>query len=83
VTILSICQPEHAYRILQDDANKKVTAVMPCRIGVYEAKDGQVHIAELNVGLVGRMFGGTIADVMAKVASEERQILAAVTDEHR
>ena len=44
---------------------------MPCRIGVYETKDGKVHIAEMDIGLMSKMFGGTIVKVMAKVAQEE------------
>jgi uncharacterized protein (DUF302 family) len=64
--IISLCQPDHAYNILLDDDNKKVTAIMPCRIGVYEGNDGEVYIAEMNMGLMSRMFGGTIAEVMVK-----------------
>ena len=78
VTILSLCQPDHAFRILEEDSNKKVTAVMPCRMGVFETRDGRVRIAELNVGLMGRIFGGTIAKVMGQVAEEEKMILASV-----
>lgn len=78
ITILSLCQPDHAYRILEDDSNKQVTAVMPCRMGVYETRDGRVRVAELNVGLMGKMFGGTIAEVMGQVAEEEQMILASV-----
>lgn len=76
VKIISLCQPHHAYDILEDDANKKVTAVMPCRVGVYEGQDGQVYISEMNIGLMGKMFGGKIAEVMAKASQEEKLILA-------
>ena len=44
--------------------------------------DGKVYVSELNVRLLGMMFGGTIAEVMGgKVAPEEEQILAAVVKE--
>jgi len=76
--ILSVCQPDDAYKILKSDANKKVTAVMPCRIGVYEAADGNTYIATMNIGLMGKMFGGTIAEVMGDVAKKEQQIMQAV-----
>lgn len=71
ITIFSLCQPHHAYNILKNDADKKVTAIMPCRIGVYEKKDGKVYVSGMNIGLMSKMFGGNIAEVMGGVADEE------------
>lgn len=79
-TIFSICQPDHAYRILKEDANKKVLAVMPCRVGVYQAADGKTYISSMNIGLMGRMFGGTIAEVMAIAGQEEATIMAELVE---
>lgn len=73
--IVSICQPHHAYNILQDDKDKIVTAIMPCRMAVYQGKDGKAYIAELNMGLMTKMFGGNIARVMGGVAVEEAQMI--------
>ncbi len=72
--ILSICQPHHAYKILEHDENKKVTAMMPCRIGVYENSKGEVYITQMNIGLMSKMFGGTIESVMSDVAEEEHEM---------
>lgn len=44
--IVSLCQREYAYRLLQTDENKFVSAIMPCRAAVYEATDGAVYISE-------------------------------------
>jgi uncharacterized protein (DUF302 family) len=76
VKIISLCQPHHAYRILKHDEHKKVSAIMPCRIGVFAADDGAVHIAEMNMSLMSKLFGGLIAEIMGGVASEEKAILA-------
>ena len=76
--ILSVCQPDHAHRILSEEGNRKVTAMMPCRIGVFEGDDGQVYVAQMNIGLMSKMFGGTIEKVMGQVASEEHEMLAGV-----
>jgi len=73
--IVSLCQADHAYDILKNDADKRVTAIMPCRIGVYADKNGKVFIAGMNMGLMSKMFGGNIAKVMAGVAEEEHNIL--------
>ncbi len=75
IKIMSLCQADHAYNILKNDIDKKVTAIMPCRIGVYEDKDGKVFVSGMNMGLMSKMFGGNIAKVMSGVAEEEHRIL--------
>ncbi len=75
--ILSICQPDHAYAILKNDADKLVSGIMPCRIAVYKGKDdGKTYIAEMDMGLMSKMFGGNIAKVMAVVTAEEKEMVA-------
>jgi len=76
--IMSLCQPIHAYNILKEDRNKKVSAIMPCRISVYEDSNGKTYITAMNVRLMSKMFGGTIEKVMAKVANEEDIMLGGV-----
>jgi uncharacterized protein (DUF302 family) len=73
--ILSICQPTHAYNILKNDKDKLVTAIMPCRMAVYKGNDGKVYIAEMNMGLMSQMFGGSIARIMGQVAIEEKAMV--------
>ena len=81
VKVLSLCQPHYAHKILKEDINKKVTAIMPCRFGVYETKDGQVYISEMNIKLMSKMFGGIIEEVMGKVTAEEDEMLKGVIEE--
>jgi uncharacterized protein (DUF302 family) len=77
VRIVELCKAPYAHEVLSD--NPEVSTLMPCAYGVYEGADGKVYISSMNMGLMGRMFGGTIAEVMGgKVAPEEEQILAAV-----
>ncbi len=79
LSIISLCQPEYAYNILKNDADKRISAVMPCRTGVYETQDGKVMISGMNMGLMSKMFGGNIANVMGGVADEEAEMLAQVS----
>ena len=81
VSTVTLCNPLYASRILDDDKNRKVTPFMPLGIGVYEDKEGNVHISELNVGLLGMMFGGTIADVMGMAGQDIKDIISTVTTE--
>ncbi len=80
VQIISLCQPDHAYRVLQNDENKKIAGIMPCRIGVYTDAKGDVYLTKMNVKLMSKMFGSTVAKVMSSVADEEKWILQDVVE---
>ncbi|MCF7913413.1 MAG: DUF302 domain-containing protein [Candidatus Cloacimonetes bacterium] len=73
--IIEICHADHSYTIFQDDENKKVAALMPCRFAVYETHDGKVMVSKMNIGLMSKMFGGVIQQVMGTVAEEEKLML--------
>ena len=75
---IALCNPRYSSRILADDGNKKVTAFMPIELGIYENQSGQIYVSELNVGLMGKMFGGTIAEVMGGAGKDIKDIIAAV-----
>jgi uncharacterized protein (DUF302 family) len=76
---MNVCNSRLAYDILSEDANRGVTAIMPVAIGVYEDKKGMVYTSQLNVGLLGMMFGGTIARVMKLAARDLDSIISSVT----
>jgi len=78
VCSVNVCNPRSASKILADDANRGVTAIMPLAIGVYEDKKGQVFVSQLNVKLLGRMFGGTIADVMGGAGTDLNEVITSV-----
>jgi uncharacterized protein (DUF302 family) len=77
VRIVELCKATYAHEVLSD--NPEVSTLMPCALGVYAGGDGKVYVSGMNMGLMGRMFGGTVGEVMGgKVAGEEQKILAAV-----
>jgi uncharacterized protein (DUF302 family) len=78
VQVIEICKAERSYTILQDDANKHVAGIMPDRIAVYETNEGKVMVSKMNIGLLSRMFGGLIQQVMSGAALEQKKILAEV-----
>jgi ADP-ribosylglycohydrolase len=44
---------------------------------VYEKADGTIAVGTMNAGLLGRLFGGVVADVMGgPVAREQREFVA-------
>ncbi len=77
VKLVEMCKAPYAAAVLKDD--RKVATLMPCAIAIFEDDAGKVWLSKMNLGLMGRLFGGTVGEVMGKhVASEEKQILAAV-----
>lgn len=79
VRLVKLCQPHHASAILSDPASRRVSVLMPCTIALYEGPDGKTRAASMNAGLMGRLFGGVIAEVMAgSVAPEQEKILSAL-----
>ena len=79
VCSLSVCNPRYASKILTDDANRGVTAFMPLAVGIYENKRGEVFVSQLNVKLLGMMFGGTIAHVMKVAGTDLKEVVASAT----
>ena len=76
---VNVCNPRYASTILSADSNRIVSAFMPLAVGVYEDRTGQVYVAEMNVGLMGRMFGGVIAKVMGLAGRDLDEMVASAT----
>ena len=76
---VSVCNGRYASTILSNDSNRIVSAFMPLAVGVYEDKTGQVYVTEMNVGLMGKMFGGVIAKVMGMAGHDLDEMIATVT----
>ena len=70
LVVMSLCHPEHAYRLVREDERKPISALMPCRISIYSTTDGQVYLSAMNVSLISRLFGGETAKVMGVVNQE-------------
>ncbi|MCB1069180.1 MAG: DUF302 domain-containing protein [Kiritimatiellae bacterium] len=81
VRLINLCQANHAFNILQEDANKVLSVMMPCTISVYEKTDGKTYVGTMNAGLLGKMFGGTVARVMGgEVAAQQKEFLSALQE---
>ncbi len=74
VILINMCQADHAYNILKEDENRVLSVMMPCTISVYEKTDGKTYIGAMKAGLLGKMFGGSIAEIMGDVVAKQQQI---------
>ena len=77
VKVFSLCKPEHAYEILGSENERLVSALMPCRVAVYE-KNGRTFVSMLNSGLFSKFMGKKVNSVMSAASNENKQILAPV-----
>lgn len=77
VKVFSLCKPEHAYEILKGDNERLASALMPCRIAVYE-EDGKTFISMLNSGLFSKFMSTKIKEVMGAASEGNKKILAPV-----
>jgi uncharacterized protein (DUF302 family) len=55
-----------------------MSVFMPCTISVYEKSDGKASIGTVNAGLLGRMFGGTVAEIMGKKVAADQKIFVSL-----
>ena len=78
VSVIELCKPAHAYKILAEDEYRLVSSMMPCRVAVYQKADGSTIISRMNTGLLSRVFDKTVSDVMTQATQETNKILSAV-----
>ncbi len=77
VHVYSICKPSLAYKILGSDEERLVSAMMPCRLAVYE-KGGKTYVSILNSGFFSKFMSKKIKDVMGDASAETFSILAPI-----
>ena len=74
VNVFSLCKPEFANEILGSNDKQLVSAIMPCRLAVYE-KDGKTYISMLNADLLSVFLGSEVKNVMETATVENMKIL--------
>ena len=78
-SIIELCHPRLAGRILSDNAGYAVTPMMPCRVAVYQNADGETMISRMNTTLMSKLFGGIVEEVMSEASAESEAMFATVT----
>jgi uncharacterized protein (DUF302 family) len=75
VLMVEACSTEYSKPILNEDSVRFLSILMPCKISVYKKNDGRTYIGTMNAGLMGKMFGPLVGDVMSKVAEDQQKFL--------
>lgn len=76
VMLIEACSTNYSGPILKDDRVRFLSLLMPCKIGVYKKNDGKVYIGIMNVGLLSRLFGANVGEIMGHVVKDQESFLA-------
>lgn len=75
VLMIEACSTKYSAPILKDDSVRFLSILMPCKISIYKKNDGKTYIGNMNAGLMGRMFGPMVGEVMSHVAADQAKFL--------
>jgi uncharacterized protein (DUF302 family) len=81
VTLVKVCHPEIATRLLSSDDNKYVSVMMPCSMSVYEKADGKTYVSSFNMGLMSKVMGSEVGAILKHVSKEDKEILKFLNQE--
>lgn len=75
VSVFSVCKPDIAVRILDNDEKRHISAMMPCRIAVYKKEDGKTYVSRMNAGLLAKLLGSDVNAIMGEAGEGSEKIL--------
>ncbi len=75
VLMIEACSTRYSKPILKEDSVRFLSILMPCKITVYKKNDGKIYIGLMNAGLMGKMFGPLVGDVMGRVAEDQKKFI--------
>ena len=77
IYVFSLCNPGFAYNILQDDDDRKISAIMPCRVSVFE-KGGKTFVSLMNTNLFAPFMSKSAKQTLAETTKETWNMLKPV-----
>lgn len=75
VLMIETCSTKYSGPVLKDDDVRFLSILMPCKLSVYKKQDGKTYIGTMNAGLMGRMFGPMVGEIMGHVADDQKLFL--------
>ncbi|MBC8422926.1 DUF302 domain-containing protein [bacterium] len=78
VTVIELCSVSLAGRILGDTDGRRVAPMMPCRVAIYETAAGDVIVSRMNSGLMSKVFGGIVEDMMSEAAAANEAMFSSL-----
>jgi uncharacterized protein (DUF302 family) len=71
VLLIEACSTRYSGPMLKDDKTRILSILMPCTITVYKKNDGKTYVGLMNAGLMGRLFGSKMGEIMNQVAVDQ------------
>lgn len=75
VMMVEACSTKYSGPILKDDTVRFLSILMPCKVSVYKKNDGKTYIGLMNAGLMGKMFGPMVGEIMGHVAEDQAKFI--------
>ncbi|MBS4098322.1 MAG: DUF302 domain-containing protein [Sulfuricella sp.] len=75
VMMVEACSTKYSGPILKDDTVRFLSILMPCKVTVYKKNDGKTYIGMMNAGLMGKMFGPLVGEIMGHVAEDQAKFV--------
>lgn len=75
VTVIKMCEPQAAAKILAQDRYKQLAAMMPCTVAIYVKSDGKTYVSMMNLKVMGQMFGGDVAELAKELEPQMKAML--------
>ena len=75
MVVIELCKPKYAYSLLKNEEARYIGVMMPCAIAVYKKADGKTYVGSMNLGIMGKMFGGKINEAMTNASADDEIIL--------
>ncbi|MBI5890273.1 MAG: DUF302 domain-containing protein [Nitrosomonadales bacterium] len=75
VMMIEACSTKYSGPILKDDTVRFLSILMPCKVAVYKKNDGKTYIGLMNAGLMGKMFGPMVGEIMGHVAQDQAKFI--------
>jgi uncharacterized protein (DUF302 family) len=76
--VISTCPKDANERLAKASGGK--LPLLPCRVTVFEAKDGKSYVVRMNTALLARGLKDEPAKVMAEIAAEEMAVLKDIVE---
>jgi uncharacterized protein (DUF302 family) len=79
VKVIELCNPGLAFQILSNDNIRSVSAMLPCRISVYEKADGKTYVSRMNAPAFAEMIGKEAAPTIVQAFTMAEEFVKTVS----
>jgi uncharacterized protein (DUF302 family) len=78
VQVVEICKPDYSGRMLEQNDERIVSVLMPCRISAYEKDDGKTYVALLDMAAMTEGLPRAAVEAIHGASDESFEIVKSV-----